>query len=161
MASAKEKLWKAAYYQCWNATEAARRAGYQWPNKKGPLIKAKFADEIKAHIDELIMSADEALVLLSDQARGSLGDFADVQVLADLKDHPKARLVKSLVSDVYQDKGGQIHYKARIELHDQQRAIEDILKIHGKFTEKVEHSGDVGLKIEYVNNWRQPSQDET
>jgi phage terminase small subunit len=145
VASDKQTIWLTEYLKCFNATEAARRAGYKSPDKQGQEVKAKFADEIKAHIDELVMSADEALILLSEQARASLGDFAAVQVLADLENHPKARLVKSLASDVYEDKAGKVHYKARIELHDSQAAILNVLKIHGKFTEKVEHSADEKL----------------
>lgn len=133
MASDKMKVWLTEYYKCWNATEAARRAGYSSPDKQGQEIKAKFADEIKAHVDELIMSADEAMIRLSDMGKASHGDFADVQLRDDLKDHPKAHLVKTVVTDVYEDKAGKVHHKLRLELYDAQRAIEDILKIHGKF----------------------------
>lgn len=126
------------YLKCWNSSEAARRAGYNGKaNVIGPRLLADVSikAEIDARIAELIMSADEALILLSEQARGSLGDFHKVQVLADLEDHPKARLVKALTSDVYEDKAGKVHYKARIELHDAQSAIINVLKVHGKFKE--------------------------
>jgi phage terminase small subunit len=132
----KQTVFVNEYLKCWNSSEAARRAGYNGKaNVIGPRLLADVSikAEIDARIAELIMSADEALILLSEQARGSLGDFGGVQVLADLEGHPKARLVKALTSDVYEDKAGKVHYKARIELHDAQSAILNVLKIHGKF----------------------------
>lgn len=158
MATDKQTIWLTEYYKCFNATEAARRAGYKSPDKQGQEVKAKFADEIKAHIDDLVMSADEALVLLSEQARGSLGDFAAVQVLSDLEDHPKARLVKALASDVYEDKAGKVHYKARIELHDAQSAIINVLKIHGKFNNDAGSSEDKPFIVKVVYGERANSQ---
>lgn len=139
--SNKQHAFIVEYLKCWNSAEAARRAGYSEKTARSigaeNLTKPDIKAEIDARIKELVMSADEALILLSEQARGSLGDFADVKMLEDLKDHPKARLVKALTSDVYEDKAGRIHYKSRIELQDQQRAIEDILKILGKFKDTV------------------------
>lgn len=148
--TAKEKIWFSEYLKCWNASEAARRAEYKWPDKAGQKLKAKFTAEIKARIDEKIMSADEAMILLSDQARGSLAEFADVQLLADLKEHPKAHLVKTLTTDVYEDKAGKIHYKTRFELYDAQAALRDILRIHGKFANDAGSSEDKPVFVKFV-----------
>lgn len=144
----KQQVFVEQYLVCWNSSEAARRAGYNGKaNVIGPRLLADVSIKamIEERVAELVMSADEALILLSDQARASLGDFAKVQVLADLEGHPKARLVKALASDVYEDKAGKVHYKARIELHDTQSAIINVLKIHGRFTDRVEVSGKVEL----------------
>lgn len=104
----------------------------------------------EAEFEKHHMGAIEALALLSEQARGSLGDFVDVQLLADLKEHPKARLVKHLTTDVYEDKAGKLHYKTRFELYDAQRAIEDILKIHGKFNNDAGSSEEKPFIIKVV-----------
>ncbi|HEX9925299.1 MAG TPA: terminase small subunit [Anaerolineae bacterium] len=80
MSSQQERVWLAEYYQCWNSTEAARRANYKWPNKIGPAKRKKFAQEIEDHLGELTMSADEALMRLSDQARGTMADFVDISL---------------------------------------------------------------------------------
>lgn len=125
------------YLKCWNATLAARRAGYSEKSIRSiaseNLTKPDIKDAIEARKAELIMSADEAMIRLSDMGKASHGDFADVQLRDDLKDHPKAHLVKTVITDVYEDKAGKVHHKLRLELYDAQRAIEDILKIHGKF----------------------------
>lgn len=152
MLNNKQQVFVNEYLKCWNSSEAARRAGYNGKsNVQGPRLLANVSikAEIEARIAELVMTADEALIRLSEQARGSLADFTDVELLADLKDHPKAYLIKHLTTDVHEDKAGKVHYKTRFELHDAQRAIEDILKIHGKFADRVEHSGPGGGPIEF------------
>lgn len=72
----KQSVFIEEYLRCWNATEAARVAGYAHPNKDGPenLVKAGIADLIKARIAEKAMSADEVLIRLAEHARGSLED---------------------------------------------------------------------------------------
>jgi hypothetical protein len=63
-----------------NATAAAERVGYKTPNKQGPRLLQN--PKIRAAIDEYFhayeMSAREVIARLSDQARGSLGDFLDI-----------------------------------------------------------------------------------
>lgn len=145
----KEKKWLAEYYVCWNATEAARRAGYKSPLKQGWQKKEKFADEIKTHIEELQMGADEVLIRLAEHARGSLADFADVTLLTDLKNHPKAHLVKKLRTDVSEGADGKINYRTHFELYDAQAALVHIGKHLGLFNDKVEHehTGQVDVKV--------------
>lgn len=62
------------YLQCFNATEAARRAEYAHPNKKGPeLIHIPvIRDEIEKRMDEIAMQAEEVLARLGAMARGEL-----------------------------------------------------------------------------------------
>lgn len=152
----KMKKWADAYLLTLNKTEAARQAGYQgddvslahigWENYRKVQIQAY----MKERLDQMAMSAEEALARLGDMAAASHADFADVNLREDLKGHPKAHLVKTVVTDVYEDKLGKVHHKLRLELYDAQRAIEDILKIHGKFTEKIEHSGPGGGPIPFT-----------
>lgn len=142
MASAKEKAWLAYYLgeAYFNATEAARLAGYKWPDKIGPRKLAKFKDEITECIDELVMSADEALIRISEIARGVWGQYVDgngnvdiESIVADGKAH--------LIHSVTYTKDGTPVYK----FYDAQGALRDIAKIHGKFVDKVEHGGAVGV----------------
>lgn len=73
----KQRMFVYAYLECWNATEAARRAGYADPEQAGYENKKK--QEIQAEIDcrmsEKAMKADEVLARLADHARGSIGAF--------------------------------------------------------------------------------------
>ena len=76
----KERAFVEYYLTHWNATEAARLAGYKNPNKLGPrkLVEVGIQQAIQARLSELKMSADEVLTRLSDQARGSMADFLRV-----------------------------------------------------------------------------------
>lgn len=126
MASQQEQVWLAEYYQCWNSTEAARRANYKWPNKIGPAKKKKFAQEIEAYIAELTMSADEALMRLSYQARSSMADFVDISPSGQLRiDLVKAEKLDSLdlIKRLKLGKDQLGNDTVDIELHDAQSAL--------------------------------------
>jgi phage terminase small subunit len=68
----KRKVFVYEYVKCWNATEAARRAGYKQPNTQGPrlLVNDGVKARIKEVLDDAAMSSEECLQLLSDIARG-------------------------------------------------------------------------------------------
>jgi phage terminase small subunit len=67
----KRRVWLEAYLQTWNATEAARQAGYSFPNKSGPALLKD--EHIRQAIDERLesehMKASEALALIARKAR--------------------------------------------------------------------------------------------
>lgn len=74
----KQQAFIEAYLRCWNASEAARQAGYRGdPNTIGPRLLANVG--VKAAVEQrlaaLQMSTDEILVGLTQQARGDLGQF--------------------------------------------------------------------------------------
>lgn len=127
--SDKQQVFVAEYLKCWNATEAARRANYAHPNKQGPrlLVNVGISEEIEARKAEMIMSADEAMIRLTEQARGAHGEYMTHEGKIDI-----ARLVEDgkayLVKNIKETKYGLI-----LEFADTQRAIEDVLRIHGKF----------------------------
>jgi phage terminase small subunit len=67
------------YLKCWNGAEAARRAGYSERNARDTasdlLTNSDILRHIQTRLDEVHMSADEALKLTADIARGDLGVF--------------------------------------------------------------------------------------
>lgn len=77
MTSQKERIWLAEYLKCFDATAAARRAGYKWPGRVGWQKKEKFADEIAAALEERAMGVDEALAHLADIARADISAFVN------------------------------------------------------------------------------------
>ena len=64
------------YLACWNATKAARRAGYKQPHSQGPrlLENVEIQAFIKARLNEHAMGADEVLSRLADIARSETRD---------------------------------------------------------------------------------------
>jgi len=140
MATAKEKVWLEEFFQCWNATEAARRADYKWPNKVGPEKKKKFADKISERLRENAMPADEVLSRLASHARSDLGAFLvkdGDKVNVDWDKLVDARLTH-LVKAIIPTSNG-----TRIEFHDAQAALVHLGRHHGLFTDKVK-----------MTNWR-------
>ena len=110
--------------------------------------------EIEARLKEKHMSADEALMLMANQARGDLGDFMDTSTLMiDLrkaKEQGKMSLIKKLkqrtvtkIGKNESDDDVEIH-DLEIELHDSQSAIDKILKVHKRYS-KDEDSNNSGI----------------
>jgi phage terminase small subunit len=78
----KQRLFIAHYVQCWNATEAARKAGYseKTANEQGARLLANVS--IRAEIDQRladIMPKGEILYRLAEQARGTIEDFFRIE----------------------------------------------------------------------------------
>lgn len=125
-----ERIWLAEYLKCFNATEAARRAGYKWPNKVGPQKKQKFAEEVEEAIQEKIMGVDEALASMADQARVDLSPFIDVNGELDIRamiDAGLGHLIKSTkrVVTKWDD-------RLEVEVYDKQSALKIVLDHHTK-----------------------------
>lgn len=92
--SPKQRAWCDYYIECGNATEAAKRAGYKYPeqsakdNTRKQPCKAYIAERMKPKQDARIASADEVLQYLT---RVMLGQEKDQFGLdASLQDRTKA-----------------------------------------------------------------------
>lgn len=149
----KRRVFIEEYLQCWNGAEAARRAGYAHPRQEASRLLSNddILARVTARIDELTMTADEALIRLADQARASIEDFIEFDSygsrvwrvdLQGAQESGKLHVLKKLSYDA--------EGHPRLELHDSQRALELILKIHGAFKERFEHSGPGGGPLETV-----------
>lgn len=137
MASSKEQIWLAEYLKCFNATEAARRAGYAHPNTIGPRKKKKFSAEIEAALEEKVIEADEALARLSDIANfdpspyiEKIGRIITLNTNAMIDDG-----YGHLIREVYTTKDGP-----RVKIADQDWAIELVLKHHTRGADGTEDS---------------------
>ena len=159
----KQQIFVDEYLKCWNAAESARKAGYSvhsayaigWELLRKPEIKA----EIQTRLDEAHMSADEALKLTADIARGDMAQLMDISSVGfnlDMEAAKEKGLTK-LIKKVKQKTTTYIAKKEseedrevtelEVELYDAQAAARDILKVHGRFTEKVDVTSQ-GEKIE-------------
>lgn len=158
---AKMRVFAIEYLACWNAAEAARRAGYRDAYHTGSRLLRN--PHIFAFIEEAIklrqMGADEVLGRLSDQARGSLRPFvrisADGHVEFDFSTQEaidNLHLVKSvrtkrkrLVAGRGEETEEWEHEWVEVELYNSQAALELIGKHHKLFTERIEHGGTVSI----------------
>lgn len=151
----KQRVFIEEYLQCWNATEAAKRAGYSertsYSIGQRLLKNVEIKTEIQRRMDEKAMSADEVLTRLAEQARGIPNELLDPSTgQLDIK-----KLVESglghLIKRDYKNAQGRV-----IELYDAQHALELLGKYHKLFTERQEITGKDGellkVEVEYVNS---------
>lgn len=142
--SNKQRVFVEEYLACWNATEAARRAGYAHANVQGSQLLANLSikEAIQARIAEKAMTADEVLLRLADHARSTMADFVNDAGDLDLraaKQKGKLHLVKTYaVTDKSE----------RIELYDAQAALVHLGRHHGLFVDRQEVSGWVGVTVD-------------
>lgn len=136
--SPKQQVWLEAYLQCWNATEAAREAGYKNPRISGsenltkPYIRAEIEKRLKQHA----LSADEVLLRLAEQATGDMLDFFDLGDDGSLKLNLRKAQAKGkthLIKKMHFKDGGL----QRIELHNAQNALVQLGRHHALFTDKI------------------------
>lgn len=153
MLTGKQQLFVDEYLKCWNATEAARRAGYAggdntlavtgYDNLRNP----KISDIIQRRLQESAMSADEVLRRLSDMARADIAEFADVERPADLhldEYHGKTHVIKKFKRKITRDQLGRQFEEIELELYPADSALVNIGKQHGLFADK----RIVDLKVE-------------
>ena len=139
----KQKVWLEAYLRTWNATEAARIAGYKHPRQMGyeNLSKPYIREEINRRISEIVISADKVLLRLGQQAEASIAEFIDIKGDSFWINLENVKRFGHLIKKIRHTK-----YGIEIELHDSQRALELIGKHYALFTERIELSGEVEIK---------------
>jgi phage terminase small subunit len=165
--NAKQQVFVSEYLKCWNASEAARRAGYNGrSNTIGSrlLLDVDIAAEIERRVAELKLSADECVLRLADQARGSLEDFLEFEEIVfdppriDEAGHPHEREIVCTGINLAKAKAaGKLHLLKsvtntgkgglKVELYDAQHALELLGKAHGLFIDKTEITGKDGSPI--------------
>lgn len=144
--SAKQRTFINEYFKCgFNATEAARRAGYAHPNKQGPrlLVNVGVAEEINRRLSEGAMGPEEVLYRLGEQARAEYSAYINAAGAVDLGRmiaDGKAHLIKGVKETAH---------GRTIEFYDGQTALQLIGKAHGLFTDRVEHEGETTLRVVY------------
>jgi hypothetical protein len=143
------------YLQCWNASEAAQRAGYGRDRASSATLawrllrKVEISRAISTFLNTAAMGAAEVLARLADIARGDMGDFIDCEdgkVILNLEKASRRNvlhLIKRIrVRDVC---------NFELELHSSQTALGLLLRYHAG-TQRVpplERQDKVG-QIRYV-----------
>lgn len=147
--SAKRQAFVEHYLKCWNASEAARLAGYSERTagvQAHDLLKnPEIREAIVARLKELKMGADEVLIRLTEQAQGAAQYLIDVKGNLPFMDwerlqsEGKLHLIKKLS---YTSDG-----RPQVEFYDAQTALIQLGRAHGLFTDRSEVSGPGGGAI--------------
>lgn len=133
----KQRIFIEEYLRCWNATEAAKRAGYS--EKTAAVIghenlrKPNIAEAIQKRIDEKIMSTDEILVRFAEQARGIPNEYREPftgqidirKLIADGLGH--------LIKKDYDNAQGRV-----LEFYDPQFALDRLARIKGLYKDTLD-----------------------
>ena len=131
----KQQAFVEYYLQCWNAAEAARRAGYSVRSARSigheNLTKPDIQLAIESRVQDLQMGTDEILARLTEQARGLGAKYIEqdgrvnlLQIVRDGNEH----LLKGVK---YNAKGHLI-----VELYDAQVALDKLARIRGLYKPK-------------------------
>lgn len=146
--SNKQRAFIEHYLQCWNASEAARRAGYSARTASAigheNLRKPEIISAIQVRLSEMHMGADEALARIADHGRGSLAPFLNAnadgydltsdRAQAALGNIKKYRIKKRVTTkDDYRVE----EIEQEIELYDALAAKALVGRHHALFTDKV------------------------
>jgi phage terminase small subunit len=144
----KQQVFIDEYLKCYNATEAARKAGYKgngntlanvgWENLRKPDIE----QEISRRLQASAMSANEVLMRLGEQARADYSKYIDCNGLVNLPkllEDDKGHLIKGIK---------ETKYGLQVEFYDSQAALNLLAKHHGLLVNKVDQTNtnyDVNL----------------
>ncbi len=156
--SSKQQMFVEEYLSCFNATQAALRAGYSEKSARAigaeNLTKPDISAAIGERLSESAMRADEVLMRLAKHARGDIRDYlavgddgVDVDLAAAI-DAQKTDLIKKLThkKTVRTDKDDATTEETyiQIEMYDAQAALTQLGRYHKLFTDKQELTGKDG-----------------
>lgn len=159
----KQRVFIDEYLICLNASEAARRAGYNGKsNVVGSQLLANLSigEEITRRLQERHLSADAALARLADMAVSDIADFAGVKSAKDLQDEKykgKTHVIKKFRCKVTRDALNREHEEIEIELYPADVNLERVIKVHGLFNNDAGSSDDKPFIVKVVYGDRNQS----
>lgn len=147
--SAKQRSFVEHYLATWNATEAAKRAGYSektaysigWENLRKPEIAAA----IEARMQDLKATTNEVFARLTAHSRGNIDNFLNSMGLIDVVKAravgamPLVKKIKQRTTTVSKKDGEEWEtHEIELELYDAQAATVQLGKLLGMFVERHE-----------------------
>lgn len=140
----KQRAWLNFYFgdAHFNATQAARLAGFAWPNKAGPRLKQELAGVIEERLEHRALAANEVLALLTDQASADMQHFIEIVEdedggyqgwRLDLKKAREAGLTHLIKKVKYNANGDP-----EIELYDSQAALDKLARALGVYKDRMQ-----------------------
>ena len=140
----KQRAFIEEYLICWNASEAARRVGYNGQaNIVGPRLLSNviIKSEIDNRLSEMRMSSNEVLKRLSDMARADIADFVRVSHPTDLlrpRYKGKTHVIKKFKKTTVHTRTGDTIVTTELELYDSRSTLVDLGRHHKLFTDRLE-----------------------
>lgn len=132
----KQRMFIEEYLKSWNASDAARRAGYSkrtaYSIGSENLRKPEISARIQERLTERAMGADEVLARLGDIARASIEDFTEIKdgipgaLWPDLEKAERRKKLH-LIKKLKYNKKNQLEF----ELHDSLSALKTLAQLLG------------------------------
>lgn len=151
--SDKQEMFVNEYLKCFNATKAAKAAGYSEATAKQQgsrlLTNVDVDSHIRAYLKQSSMDADEVLFHITEIARGDMDALVDNNGNPDIvsaRANGKTRLIKKIKQRSITTEESDIT-ESEIETHDRLRALELLGKHYKLFTDKIETTGEVEVVI--------------
>jgi phage terminase small subunit len=149
------------YLQCWNASEAARRAGYSEKTAGSIghelLKKPEIQDAIEARLNDLVMTTNEIMTRLTEQARGDIMQYMITRLGHAYIDMEAAQAAGKLhlIKKLTYDDDGKLK---SVEFYDAQRALVELGHIAALYTDRVDITGNA-LPLVIVQRRDEPEPD--
>lgn len=154
----RQRVFVEEYLQRWNATEAARRAGYSprtaQEQSSRLLSNVMVQEAIAKRLRELKAGADEVLQRLTGHARGSMADFLDGEALSidQARQRGQLHLMKKYKTttrtEAHADHDPIVIRTIEVELYDAQAALVQLGRALKLFVDRQELTGADGAPIE-------------
>lgn len=145
------------YLKIWDATKAAKRAGYSEnftnTNASKILQNTTVAAAIQTRLNELKMTADEALKRTADIARGDLTEWLDADGhfdIAALRAAGMGHLIKKYKTTRRVLVDGTEIVTVDVELYPADAAHDKLLRHHGQYNDKLAVDLDAQFATEIV-----------
>lgn len=162
-----QQVFALEYIKDWNGTRAAQRAGYAGDENvlavqaNRLLRNAKVVELIKKRVSEVAMSADEVLLRLAAQARGTVEPFIyqddnplkgeapkiDLSSEAARQNIGLIKRIKTKTRTSIKEENAWEEVETEIGLYDAQAALDKLARHHGLYNDTVHHTGDVNVMV--------------
>lgn len=160
----KQRVFIEEYLRTWNATAAARAAGYSentaYATGAENLNKPEIAAAISERLRQRHMTADEALSRTADIARFDMTEWIDADGnldIAALRAAGKGHVIKKLKTTRRTTVRNDVEYTTtttEIEAYPADAAHDKLLRHHGQYNDRlaVDLNAQVATEIEIVRN---------
>ena len=142
--NARQQAFIDEYLICLNASEAARKSGYNGKsNVEGSrlLANANIRAEIDRRQKEKHLDADSVLARMSEMANSDIVTFADVRRISDLKNPQykgRTHVIKKFKSKITRDALGREIEEIELELYGADSMLDKMARHHGLYNDKVQ-----------------------
>jgi phage terminase small subunit len=157
-------LFIAEYQKDFNASRAAKAAGYKWPDKMGsrllkvPAIKAALGASVAQKLEKIDISVERTL---NEVGRIAFFDPAclfendgSLKRLADIDPDSRAAIAGVEVTEIFDGAAGEqkhvIGLLKKVKLSDRLSALDKLMRYHALYKDRVEHTGKDGEPLQMV-----------